>query len=173
MPQGCVLSPLLFIPITNYLKSISNSIKILKNEDDTTIIRLVTRDNEDVFRLEVMKTVNWCKENGLILNVKKTTEVVIDIRTKQAIKSSIANQSQQWSPSCFSAHTSAITSNGTSTPILKQRKPNRDSVKTALKNYSQTKSTDSILHSHNPKHPLTVNHCMVQKHIKTYNKVNW
>ena len=41
-----------------------------------------------------MKTVNWCKENDLTLNVKKVREVIIDVRIKQVIKVSVIIKSQ-------------------------------------------------------------------------------
>ncbi len=52
-PQGCVLSPLLYSVYTNDCVSHCNSVQIFKFADDTSLIGLITNDNESDYRREV------------------------------------------------------------------------------------------------------------------------
>ncbi len=54
--------------------------------DGTKIVGLISKDNKDTYRLEVEKLVNCCRENDLVLNEKKTTEVTMGFRTKKQVK---------------------------------------------------------------------------------------
>jgi len=79
-PQGCVLSPVLFVLYTNDLRWDSNSVFICKYADDTMITGLVTSDNI-VEYLDCIDFVNnWCTENFLQLNISKTKELLFDFR---------------------------------------------------------------------------------------------
>jgi hypothetical protein len=79
-PQGCVLSPVLFVLYTNDLHWDSENVFICKYADDTMITGLVTSDNITEY-LECIDFVNsWCSENYLQLNVSKTKELLFDFR---------------------------------------------------------------------------------------------
>ncbi|KAK3569405.1 hypothetical protein QTP86_027938 [Hemibagrus guttatus] len=65
-PQGCVLSPLLFTPLTH----------IIKFSDDTTVVGLICKNEESAYREEVQQLTAWFKANNLSLNVNKTKEIV-------------------------------------------------------------------------------------------------
>lgn len=43
---------------------------------DTTILGLVTNDDEPAYRQEVL--VSWCYDNNLCLNISKTKEMIVD-----------------------------------------------------------------------------------------------
>ena len=86
-PQGAVLSPLLFTAYTNDC-SISNPIDtgthMLKFADDTVIQGLISSENENAYRESINWFVQWCEEHFLLLNVKKTKELIIDFRIKKS-----------------------------------------------------------------------------------------
>lgn len=88
-PQGCVLSPWLFSLYTNYLISFHSSVTILKYADDTTIIGLITNNNEDRYREQIAQAVTWCLNNNLQLNSSKTQELIIDFRHSPPSKNPI------------------------------------------------------------------------------------
>ncbi len=50
----------------------------IKFADDTTVIGLITNNNEMAYREEVSTLTKWCQENHLSLNIDKTKELVVD-----------------------------------------------------------------------------------------------
>ena len=83
-PQGCVLSPLLFSLYTNTCVSLHPSVKLLKFADDTTLVGLISKEDESAYRSEIERLRSWCSSNNLELNAQKTVEMVVDFRTKAA-----------------------------------------------------------------------------------------
>ncbi|XDV14330.1 hypothetical protein PO909_014601 [Leuciscus waleckii] len=81
-PQGCVLSPLLVSLYTNDCTSKHTSVKLLKFADYTTIIGLIRDGDESAYRQEVEQLVQWCSQNHLELNPKKTVEMTVDFRRR-------------------------------------------------------------------------------------------
>ena len=78
-PQGCVLSPVLFTVYTSECQCSNESSQLFKYADDTALVSRCT--NDDVtYQSEVERFVNWCDNNYLELNVKKTKEMVVDFR---------------------------------------------------------------------------------------------
>ena len=52
----------------------------MKFADDTTIVGLIS-DNEEVhYREEVQHLVEWCTDNNLVLNTSKTKAIIVDFR---------------------------------------------------------------------------------------------
>ena len=72
-----MLSPLLFTLLTHDCSARSSSNLIIKFADDTTVVGLVTNNDEPQYREEVEKLAMWCNNNNLSLNVDKTKEMVI------------------------------------------------------------------------------------------------
>lgn len=81
-PQGCVLSPLLFILYTNMCQSTFKSRFVLKYADDTVIVSLL-KENENGHGPVVNQFVQWCEESKLKLNTLKTKDIVIGFRKKK------------------------------------------------------------------------------------------
>ena len=54
----------------------SNS--IIKFADDTTVVGLITDNNETAYREVVRDLAMWCQGNNLFLNVIKTKEMIVD-----------------------------------------------------------------------------------------------
>ncbi len=82
-PQGCVLSPLLYSLFTYDCAAIHSFNIIFKFADDTTILGLITDNNETAYREEVKALTSWCQSNNLSLNVSKTKEMFVDYRRQQ------------------------------------------------------------------------------------------
>ncbi len=79
-PQGCVLSPLLYSLYTHDCTATHSSNVIVKFSDDTTVIGLITDNDETAYREEVSTLTKWCQEKHLSLNIDKTKELVVDYR---------------------------------------------------------------------------------------------
>ncbi len=79
-PAGCVLSPLLYSLYTHDCTATHSSNVIVKFADDTTVIGLITDNDETAYREEVSTLTKWCQENHLSLNIDKTKELVVDFR---------------------------------------------------------------------------------------------
>jgi hypothetical protein len=80
-PQGCVISPILFIVYTNDCSCYKPNCIMLKFADDTALAGLLT-DSDENYRGAIHQLVDWCNGNFLHLNARKTKEVVIDFRKK-------------------------------------------------------------------------------------------
>ncbi len=79
-PQGCVLSPLLYILYTNDCVSRHRDRLVLKFTDDTVIVSLLTGD-ENSHGPVVNYFLTWCDSAFLQVNIKKTKDMVIDFRS--------------------------------------------------------------------------------------------
>ncbi len=84
-PQGCELSPLLFTLLTQDCTAKFSSNHIIKFADDTTVVGLISNNDETHYREEVAQLAEWCGANNLSLNVEKTKEVVLDFRRRNSI----------------------------------------------------------------------------------------
>ena len=51
--------------------------------DDTTLVGLITDNNETAYREEVRDLAVWCQDNNLSLNVIKTKEMIVDYRERR------------------------------------------------------------------------------------------
>src|SRR4029434_10931870 len=118
-PQGCVLSPLLFTlsaPTTAQLTIIHSlhprllsplfftlsthdctpscpSNYIFKSADDTTVLSLISNNDEAAYRQEVGNLAVWCSKHNLSLNIKKTKEIIIDFRKSAQARKSVVGKS--------------------------------------------------------------------------------
>ena len=59
----------------------SNS--IIKFADDTTVVCLITNNDETAYREEVRALGVWCQDNNPTLNVNKTKEIIVDFRNSR------------------------------------------------------------------------------------------
>ena len=82
-PQGCV--PILFRLHTNNCRNVFDNCTIIKYADDTVITGKILNDDCRNYETQVEKFVEWCTENYLVLNVRKTKRIIIDFRKKKFI----------------------------------------------------------------------------------------
>src|SRR4029434_4830536 len=85
-PQGCVLSPFLFSLFTHDCAATHSSNFIVKFADDTTIVGLITDNDESAYREDVDTLTKWCQDNNLSLNISKTKEMIVDYRRWQEVE---------------------------------------------------------------------------------------
>ena len=52
----------------------------MKYADDTCIVGLISDNEETAYRKCVDSFVQWCQQTSLILNTRKTKEMIIDFR---------------------------------------------------------------------------------------------
>ena len=56
---------------------------IIKFADDTTVVGLITDNDETAYREEVRDLAGWCQNNNLSLNVTKRKEMIVDYKKKR------------------------------------------------------------------------------------------
>ncbi|KAL2088346.1 hypothetical protein ACEWY4_015245 [Coilia grayii] len=83
VPQGCVLSPFLYSLFTHDCRPMYGPNSIVKFADDTTVIELITNNDESEYRAEVQHLATWCADNNLLLNTSKTKELIVDYRKEK------------------------------------------------------------------------------------------
>ncbi len=78
---GLRSQPTPVLPVHTWLYSHTHSSNVIvKFADDTTVIGLITDNDETAYRAEVSTLTKWCQENHLSLNIDKTKELVVDFR---------------------------------------------------------------------------------------------
>ena len=81
-PQGCVISPVLFTIYTNDCSINSEHTSLIKFADDSTIQGFIKNSEQSYFD-SIEYFTNWCDDHYLLLNVKKTKEMIFDFRIKK------------------------------------------------------------------------------------------
>ena len=76
-------SPLLYSLFNHDCVATQASNSIIKFADDTTVVGMITNNDETAYREEVKALGEWCQEKNLSLNVNKTKEAVVDFRKQQ------------------------------------------------------------------------------------------
>ena len=79
-----MLSPLLYSLFTHDCVATHASNSITKIADDTTVVGLITTNDETAYREELMALAEWCQENNLSLNINKTKELIVDFRRQES-----------------------------------------------------------------------------------------
>lgn len=92
-PQGCVLSPLLFVLYTNECQSHHDGRHIIKFADDSVIVSLLSSDDSEHGPV-VSDFIDWCKSSFLNINVAKTKEMCIDFRKNPTVISPVVMDNQ-------------------------------------------------------------------------------
>ncbi len=166
-PQGCVLSPLLFTLLTHDCTAKFSSNHIIKFADDTTVVGLISNNDETHYREEVAQLAEWCGANNLSLNVEKTKEVVMDFRRNSVDhppltidSSTVERVSSTNSWGC----TSQRISPGPPTPCHSPRRHNSAYTFSAgWKSKSPTTHPQHILQGHHWECADQLHHCLVRE----------
>ena len=77
-----MLSPFLYTLFTHDCMARHDSNTIIKFADDTTVVGLVTDNNETAYREEVRDLARWCQNNNVSFNVTMTKEIIVDYRKR-------------------------------------------------------------------------------------------
>ncbi|KAF7706728.1 gastrula zinc finger protein XlCGF28.1-like, partial [Silurus meridionalis] len=80
IPQGCVLSPLLYSLFTHDCAPLYNSNIFINYADDTTVVGQIDNNDESAYREEIRNLAAWCATNNLTLNATKTKELIVDFQ---------------------------------------------------------------------------------------------
>jgi hypothetical protein len=62
---------------------------IIKFDDNTTVVGLITENDETAYREEVRALGMWCQENNLSLNVNRTKELIVEYRKRWTVQAPI------------------------------------------------------------------------------------
>lgn len=82
--RWCVLSPLLYHLHTSDCTPIHPSTLFIKFADNTTLVKLISEEDESAYLVEVQNRSLWCWANNLILNTNKTKKLILDFRKRWA-----------------------------------------------------------------------------------------
>ncbi|KAF7697681.1 hypothetical protein HF521_004191 [Silurus meridionalis] len=74
----------LFTLLTHDCIAMHCSNHIIKLADNTTVVGLISKNDESAYREEVQWLTAWCGDSNLSLNVDKTKEMVMDFRRAQS-----------------------------------------------------------------------------------------
>ena len=85
--SGDCFGPIPFTVYPSDLRSTHPSCPLVKCADDTALISLIENDDDSMYREQISRFVNYCDENYLVLNVKKTKEMIIDFRVPHRLTS--------------------------------------------------------------------------------------
>lgn len=83
VPQGGVLSPLLFALVVDSLQACSSNSHLVKFADDMCLLHFVRHGVDDRLSQELEHISGWSKEHGLKINLQKTK--LLDIITKRSL----------------------------------------------------------------------------------------
>ncbi len=113
VPQGCVLSPLLFTLLTHDCTAKFSSNHIIKFADDTSVVGLISNNDETHYRKKVAQLAEWCGANNLSLNLSKTKEVEMDFRRNSGDHSPLTIDSSTVERVCSTKYLGVIILNRT------------------------------------------------------------
>ena len=77
------LVPVLYSLFTHDCVAKHDSNTIIKFADDTTVVGLITNNDDTAYREKVRELAVWCQNNNLSLNVSMTKELIVDYRKRQ------------------------------------------------------------------------------------------
>ena len=91
-----MLSPLLYSLFPHDCMAIPTSHAIIKFADDTTVVGLITHNDEIAYREKMRALGVCCQENILSFNINKAKEMIVDFRKQQREHPPSTSKGQQW-----------------------------------------------------------------------------
>ena len=93
-PQGCVLSPILFLLFINDFPKLSNFSSLALFADDSSVWRSGNNIHQIThhLQLDIASIEAWCHEWGFVLNIKKCTAVIFTRKKNITTKLLLNNQ---------------------------------------------------------------------------------
>ncbi|XP_044155393.1 monocarboxylate transporter 4-like [Bufo gargarizans] len=88
-PIEIVTNRLYFTNVPQDGRSRYGSNSIIKFADDSTVIGLISDNDESDYREQVKHLAVWCADNNLLLNTSKTKELIVDFRKENPTHESI------------------------------------------------------------------------------------
>ena len=79
-----MLSPFLCFPVTHNCRAKHDSNTIIKFADNTTVVGLITNNDETGSWEDVRDLAVWCQGNNFSINVSKTKELIVNCKKRWA-----------------------------------------------------------------------------------------
>ncbi len=136
----------------------------VKFADDTTVIGLITDNDETAYREEVSTLTKWCQENHLSLNIDKTKELVVDYRRQSREHTPITiDKTPVERVSSFKFLGVHITEDLTDAVLKKAHQRASLLPETAEEVWNELQNPQVLLHLHCGEHPGWLYHRLVWK----------
>ncbi|KAK3557726.1 hypothetical protein QTP86_000320 [Hemibagrus guttatus] len=132
----------------------------------TTVVGLISKNDESAYREEVQRLTAWCKANNLFLNVEKTKEMVVDFRRAQSDHSPLningSNMEIVKSIKFLGLHLAEDLTWSLNTQLHHQESPAAFLLPAkAEEGSSSTSHPDHLLQRDHREHPEQLHHCLV------------
>ena len=137
---------------------------IIKFADDTTVVGLITDNDETAYREEVRDLAGWCQNNNLSLNVTKTNEMIVDDRNRKTEHSPIlidwAVVEQVESCKFLGVHiTNKLEWTKHTKTVVKRPIPSQETKKI----WHGSSDPQKVLQLQHREHPDWLHHCLVRQ----------
>ncbi len=137
---------------------------IVKFADDTTVVGLITDNDETAYREKGHALTHWCQENHLSLNINKTKELVVDFRRQKREHTPIIIDGtpvdRVSSFKFLRVHITEDLTRSAHTDVVPKKAQQRLFF---LRRLNESPHPPIILHLHCGKHPDRLHHCLVWK----------
>ena len=135
---------------------------IIKFADETTVVGLITDNDETAYREEIRDLAVWCQDNNLSLNVIKTKEMIVDCgKEDQARPHRQAAVEQVESFKFLAVHiTNKLTWSKHTKTVVKRARQNLFTLRTE-KICHGSSDPQKVLQLHHREHPDGLRQCLL------------
>jgi hypothetical protein len=142
---------------------------IIKFADDTTVVGLITNNDETAYREEVRDLAMWCHDNNLTLNVITTKEMIVDYRKRRIehapilIDGAVVKQVESFMFLCVQITNKLTWSKHTKT-VMKRVRQSLFPLR-RLKSFGMGPPILKSFHSCTKEHSDWLHHCLIWKQV--------